>query len=66
MQFRAPEAPREALHLRHSPLESGAPMFVDSEPLRGLLGPLGELGPRPSREDLGAKSLILQMGLPIG
>eukprot|EP00969_Alexandrium_andersonii_P214178 9458121-Alexandrium_andersonii.AAC.1 len=31
-------------------------MFADSGPRRGPLGPLGKLGPRPSRE-LGAKLL---------
>eukprot|EP00969_Alexandrium_andersonii_P046678 2047965-Alexandrium_andersonii.AAC.1 len=37
----------EAWPLLRLPLNSGAPVFADSEPRGGWFGPLGELGPRP-------------------
>eukprot|EP00969_Alexandrium_andersonii_P321531 14206670-Alexandrium_andersonii.AAC.1 len=36
----------------------GLRCFADSEPLRGLLDPLGELGPLPPKEGLGQTCLL--------
>eukprot|EP00969_Alexandrium_andersonii_P058000 2555579-Alexandrium_andersonii.AAC.1 len=51
--MRVPEVPDEARRLWFPTLESRAPTSADSEPWRGPVGPLGELGPRPPREGLG-------------
>eukprot|EP00969_Alexandrium_andersonii_P017581 769091-Alexandrium_andersonii.AAC.1 len=56
MQVQTLEAPREARHLLRPPLNSGTPMFTDSEPRRGPFGLLGNFGPRPRNEGSGQSS----------